>query len=252
LGGNGGANPANDDDGTPGQAYANESIEPVTNKHATSLNPYLHSAGRRAYQESHGEYVIAAQRWRLIGMTALIVAGVAVTVMIASQSQVVPYVVKVDRLGAAVAVDRADLAAKPDKAVIVAQLARWVMAVRSVWVDAGAQRGLAKEAYAVINARANAYGTLSDHMHAHNPFERAKTETMAVEVLSVLPISGDSWRIEWREETRSRDGVRAGAREFQATITISFNPPRDEATIRANPSGLYINSFSWAERLGGK
>ena len=226
----------------------------MTNKRATSLNPYLHSAGRRAYQESHGEYVIAAQRWRLIGMTALIVAGVAVTgmVMIASQSQVVPYGVKVDRLGAAVAVDRADVASKPDKAVIVAQLARWVMAVRSVWVDAGAQRGLVKEAYAMINARADAYGTLNDHMRAHDPFERAKTETIAVEVLSVLPISGDSWRTEWREETRSRDGVRAGSREFQATATISFNPPSDEATIRANPSGLYINSFSWAERLGGK
>ena len=226
----------------------------MTNKQVASLNPYLHSAGRRVYQESHGEYVIAARRWRLIGMTALIVAALATTgmVMIASQSQVVPYVVKVDRLGAAVAVDRADIAAKPDKAVIVAQLARWVMAVRSVWVDAGAQRGLVKEAYAMINARADAYGTLNDHMRAHDPFERAKTETIAVEVLSVLPISGDSWRIEWREETRSRDGVRAGAREFQATATISFNPPSDEATIRANPSGLYINSFSWAERLGGK
>ena len=226
----------------------------MTNKHATSLNPYLQSAGRRAYQESHGEYVIAARRWRLIGMTALIVAMLATTgmVMIVSQSQVVPYVVKVDRLGTAVAVDRADIASKPDKAVIVAQLARWVMAVRSVWVDAGAQRGLVKEAYAMINARADAYGTLNDHMRAHDPFERAKTETIAVEVLSVLPISSDSWRIEWREETRSRDGVRAGVREFQATATISFNPPSDEATIRANPSGLYINSFSWAERLGGK
>ena len=226
----------------------------MTNTRATSLNPYLLSAGRQAYQESHGEYVIAARRWRVMGLAALTVAALATTgmVMIASQAQIVPYVVKVDRLGAAVAVDRADLASKPDKAVIIAQLARWVMAVRSVWVDAGAQRGLVKEAYAMINARADAYGALNDHMRAHDPFERAKTETIAVEVLSVLPISGDSWRIEWREETRSRDGVRAGAREFQATVTISFNPPSDEATIRANPSGLYINSFSWAERLGGK
>ena len=31
----------------------------MTNTRATSLNPYLLSAGRRAYQESHGEYVIA-------------------------------------------------------------------------------------------------------------------------------------------------------------------------------------------------
>ena len=226
----------------------------MTTPHEGTLNPYLHSAGRRAYQESHREHVVAAQRWRVIGVLALLVAcgSVAGMVMLASQAQIVPYVVKVDRLGASIAVDRADIASKPDKSVIVAQLARWVMAVRSVWVDAGAQRGLVKEAYAMINARADAYGALNDHMRAHDPFERAKTETIAVEVQSVLPISGDSWRIEWREETRSRDGVRSGAREFQATVTISFNPPRDEATIRANPSGLYINSFSWAERLGGK
>jgi type IV secretion system protein VirB5 len=226
----------------------------MTTPQYEQLNPYLHSAGRRAYQDSYREHVIAARRWRITGVLALIVAGMSVTglVMIAGQAQVVPYVVKVDRLGAAVATQRADLAAKPDKAVIVAQLARWVMAVRSVWVDAGAQRGLVKEAYAMINARADAYGVLNDHMRAHDPFQRAKTETVAVEVLSVLPLSADSWRIEWREETRSRDGVRAGAREYQATVTVSFNPPTDEATIRANPSGLYINSFSWAERLGGK
>jgi type IV secretion system protein VirB5 len=226
----------------------------MTTPRDEQLNPYLHSAGRRAYQDSYREQVVAARRWRITGVLALIVAGISVTglVMIAGQAQVVPYVVKVDRLGAAVAAHRADIAAKPDKAVIVAQLARWVMAVRSVWVDAGAQRGLVKEAYAMINARADAYGVLNDHMRAHDPFQRAKTETIAVEVLSVLPISADSWRIEWREETRSRDGVRAGAREYQATVTVSFNPPNDEATIRANPSGLYINSFSWAERLGGK
>jgi type IV secretion system protein TrbF len=226
----------------------------MTTPQDEALNPYLHSAGRRAYQDSYREHVVAARRWRITGMLALIVAGLSVTgmVMIASQAQVVPYVVKVDRLGAAVAAHRADIAAKPDKAVIVAQLARWVTAVRSVWVDAGAQRGLVKEAYAMINARADAYGVLNDHMRAHDPFQRAKTETIAVEVLSVLPLSPDSWRIEWREETRSRDGVRAGAREYQATVTVSFNPPTDEATIRANPSGLYINSFSWAERLGGK
>jgi type IV secretion system protein VirB5 len=226
----------------------------MTTPQDEQLNPYLHSAGRRAYQDSYREHVIAARRWRITGVLALIVAGVSVTglVMIAGQAQVVPYVVKVDRLGAAVAAHRADLAAKPDRSVIVAPLARWVMAVRSVWVDAGAQRGLVKEAYAMINARADAYGVLNEHMRAHDPFQRAKTETIAVEVLSVLPISADSWRIEWREETRSRDGVRAGAREYQATVTVSFNPPTDEATIRANPSGLYINSFSWAERLGGK
>jgi type IV secretion system protein VirB5 len=173
-----------------------------------SLNPYL--AARQEWNERYGSSIARAHAWRLTAILALIIAALATggLVLIASQSQIVPYVVKVDRLGTAIAVDRADRAERPDEAVIVAQLARWVTAVRSVYADAAAQRTLVKEGYAMINRRGDAFGALNDHMRAHDPFERAKTETVAVEVESVLPISGDSWRLEWREEVRGRDGAR--------------------------------------------
>ncbi len=224
----------------------------MTVNEPAGVNPYL--TGRGGHLEAHARYVIAARNWRWTGILALIVAALSVAgmIMVATQSQVVPYVVKVDKLGEAVPVGHADRAAKPNKAVIVAQLARWITAVRSVWVDAGAQRGLVKEAYAMINARADAFGKLNDHMRAHDPFERAKTETVSVDVRSVLPITADSWRIEWREEIRARDGQRIKSREYTATVTVAFNPPRDEATIRVNPMGLYINSYDWAERLGAQ
>ena len=213
------------------------------------LGPYL--AARQEWNERYGSYIAQAHAWRLTALIALIIAALATggLVLIASQAQVVPYVVKVDRLGTAIAVDRADRAERPDEAVIVAQLARWVAAVRSVYADAAAQRALVKEGYAMINRRGDAFGALNDHMRAHDPFERAKTETVAVEVESVLPISGDSWRLEWREDVRGRDGARLSSSQHQATVTISFNPPRDEATLRINPSGLYINTFHWARRL---
>jgi type IV secretion system protein VirB5 len=213
------------------------------------LSPYL--AARQEWNERYGSYIAQAHAWRLTALIALVIAVIATggLVLIASQSQVVPYVVKVDRLGTAIAVDRADRAERPDEAVIVAQLARWVAAVRSVYADATAQRALVKEGYAMINRRGEAFVALNDHMRAHDPFERAKTETVAVEVESVLPISGDSWRLEWREDVRGRDGARLSSSQHQATVTISFNPPRDEATLRINPSGLYINSFHWARRL---
>jgi type IV secretion system protein VirB5 len=212
-------------------------------------DPYL--AARQEWNERYGSYIAQAQAWRVTAVLALIIAAIASGgfVMVAGQNQVVPYVVKVDKLGAALAVDRADEAQRPDKLVTVAQLARWVTAVRSVYVDAGAQRALVKEGYAMINRRGDAFGMINEHMRGHDPFERAKTETVAVEVQSVLPISGDSWRLEWREDVRGRDGVRVSSVQYQATVSISFNAPRDEATIRANPSGLYINAFNWAQRL---
>ena len=218
-------------------------------KTAQNLNPYL--AARQEWNERYGSYIAQAYAWRLTALIALAIAAIASfgLVMVAGQNQVVPYVVKVDKLGSAVAVTRADRAERPDEPVIVAQLARWVTAVRSVYVDAGAQRALVKEGYAMINRRGDAFGALNDYMRATDPFERAKTETVAVEVESVLPISGDSWRLEWREDVRGRDGARLSSSEYQATVNISFNPPTDEATLRINPSGLYINAFHWARRL---
>jgi type IV secretion system protein TrbF len=216
---------------------------------ATSSAAYL--AARQEWLERYGDYIAQARNWRMVALLSLIVAGVALTslVLLARQSRVVPYVVKVDRLGDAVAVERADAAAQPDEAIIKAQLARWLTAVRSVYVDAAAQRALIAEAYAMINRLGSAYGALNDYMRAHDPFERAKTETVAVQVESVLPIAGASWRVEWREEVRSRDGGRVSSTQYQASVSMSFNPPTDEATLRLNPTGLYINSFHWAKRL---
>jgi type IV secretion system protein TrbF len=90
---------------------------------------------------------------------------------------------------------------------------------------------------------------MNAHMRARDPFERAKTETVTVEVHSVLPVSPQTWRVEWREETRKRDGTEPVSTEMQATITLAFAAPADEATLRLNPSGLYVNAFNWAERL---
>jgi type IV secretory pathway TrbF-like protein len=221
------------------------------NEGATASPRTVYLAARQEWLERYGDYIAQARNWRMVALLALIVAGIALTslMMLARQSRVVPYVVKVDRLGEAVAVERADAAAQPDEAIIKAQLARWLTAVRSVYVDAAAQRTLITEAYAMINRLGSAYGALNEYMRAHDPFERAKTETVAVQVESVLPIAGTSWRVEWREEVRGRDGSRIASSQHQASVSMSFNPPTDEATLRLNPTGLYINSFHWAKRL---
>jgi type IV secretion system protein VirB5 len=208
-------------------------------------------AARQEWLERYGDYIAAARSWRRVAFLALITAVLAIALLIwtGTQAQVVPYVVKVDRVGSIVSVERADRIGRPDAALITAQLARWISAVRTVYVDAAAQRALITEGYAMINRLGDAYGALNDHMRVHDPFERAKAETVAVDVQSVLPIAGDSWRIEWKEDSRGRDGALLTSVQYQASVTLSFSPPRDEATIRANPLGLYISAFSWARRL---
>ena len=134
-------------------------------------------------------------------------------------------------------------------ALLMASLARWIADVRSVYTDAGAQRTLINEGYAFIDAHSDAFAAMNDHMRAHNPFERAQTETVSVSVESVLAISENSWRIEWREETRTRDGREPTTKHWQAQAAIAFNKPDDEKTLRLNPLGIYVTAFNWSERL---
>lgn len=216
---------------------------------SSAENPYL--AAEQKWLERYGTYIQAAYHWRLIGVLSLLACIVATVglVMVASQSQVVPYVVQVDKLGQAVAVSRADVATKYGKEVTIAQLGRWITAVRTVYTDPAAQRLFIMEGYAMINRKGASFEVLNDYMRSNDPFKRAETETVSINIQSILPLTADSWRIEWSEEVRGLDGKLTSTTNYTANVTISFNPPRDEATIRINPIGLYINNFNWARRL---
>lgn len=214
---------------------------------AWATQTYLQA--RQEYNERYGEFVENAKRWRLAALGALgisIILAIGL-IAVATQQKIVPYVVAVDDLGSAVAVSRAESAQRPDERVMKATLAEWVSNVRSVYVDKGAQVRIAKKAYAVMSGPASA--KLTDYMKANHPYERAKTQTVTIKVQSVLPLSEETWRVEWLEEERNREGLLQQAIPMQATITTMISPPTDEATILKNPMGIYIRSFNWAERV---
>lgn len=214
------------------------------------INPYL--AARKSLQEL---YSTQHNREKLLFMIALgalalnivLVAGIVIT---ATQNKVVPYVVAVNELGDALPVQRADRASPVDERIIRAHLARWVKNVRNVSMDATAQRAMLLEAYANINRNAPAYGELNEHFQKHDPFARSKDELVKVNIESVLPISANTWRVEWKEQVRGRkDGKLLSESPYQATITTSINPPEDEKNILVNPLGIYVDDLSWSQRL---
>jgi type IV secretory pathway TrbF-like protein len=216
---------------------------------AETTNPYLNA--RQEWNERYGSYIASAAAWRLTALASLCIAAIAVVgvVYIGSQNRIVPYVVAVDQIGTAVSVGRADVAGPIDPRVMRATLARWISNVRSVYVDAGAQRVLLKEAYATVNRRGAAYNALNDHFRSHDPFERARQETVMVDVQSVLPLTESTWRVEWREEQRGRDGTLISTQQMQATVSVIVSPPTDERAALLNPLGIFVNTFNWSARL---
>ena len=215
-------------------------------------NPHsaIYLAARREWNERYGSYIAQAHAWRLTALASIGVALVAVVgvVWIGTQNRIVPYVVQTDRLGDAIAIRRADVSPPADPRLIRAQLARWVDDVRSVYVDVAAEKRVITEAYAMVDRNAASASALNDWFSHNDPFRRAQDDTVAVAVESVLPLSATTWRVEWREDTRGRQGALESSQQWQATVTVNISPPTEEAEILVNPTGLYVESFDWSQR----
>ena len=162
-----------------------KTVEPAAANAAAFDNPYL--SARREWNERYGDYIARARSWRWAAFAALAVSLVLAIGVVwqAAQSKVVPYVVEVDKLGDAVAVARADRATTTDVRVVKAQLAAWIVDVRSVSSDPLAQKSALSRSYAMTAATATIF--LNDYYRQHSPFGQSRT--VAVSVDAVLPVS---------------------------------------------------------------
>ena len=95
-----------------------------------------------------------------------------------------------------------------------------------------------------------AYSALAAYHRDHNPYQRAQKETVEVSWHGASLIGGDTWQIEWTETVRSRANKLIGEPiTFVATVTTRVAAPTDEDTITKNPFGIYVQQFSWTERI---
>lgn len=206
---------------------------------------------RRTWNERYGDYIQQRDRFGLIAILAIGVAGVSVAgnVYQASQSKVVPYVVQVDKLQTVMPVGPADRAARADPRIVRAELANLIVDLRSVYGDAAASRQSIIRAYNRIDRKGPAFVLVNEFMMANDPFKRAQTELVSVKVDSVLHQAGDVWRVEWTETVRDRSGSIVSARPWSALITTKIIPPTTEAGLLTNPLGVYATDLSWSARI---
>ena len=222
-----------------------DSIETPT----AANTPYL--AARREWNERHGNYIARAHHWRLAALGSLLVSAILAAGLVwqASRSRIVPYVVEVDQLGQAVAVKPAERTGPTDPRVIKAQLAFFIVSARTVSTDTPLLKRALWDTYGMAGPQARAY--LDEYYREHSPFDRADRETVAAEINAVLPQTEQSYQVTWTETARDRQGRPAGQTHWQASLTITISPPRDEKTILAgkNPLGIYVATLNWTQKL---
>ncbi len=218
-------------------------------------NPYL--SARRTWNDHMRGVQSSRTMWQLLALLCLLIALAAVggVIAIGSQSKFIPYVVQVNKLGEAVAVARADMAGETDPRVVHASLASFINDLRMVTPDVALQRKAIFRAYAMLanndpaTAKANQWFNGSE---LSSPFKRAETQTVNVEIISVIPQSPETWQVDWLEKIYGRQGhlteqpfkMRALLRIYNKPTT----PSTTEEQIRNNPLGIYIQDFSWSKQ----
>lgn len=212
-------------------------------------NPYL--AARQEWNERYGSYVRAASAWRLVGITSLLMAviGVSYALYQSTQVKLVPYIVEVDKLGAATSAGFPQQIEYADPRVVRATLGSFVANFRSVTPDAVVQKQYVDRTYALLRTSDPATEKVNAWFRSNSPFDRARTMTVAIEVTNIVPLSNQSFQVDWTEYERDRQGKETGVRRYRGIATVTLTPPQDEAVIRLNPIGLYLQDFDWTAQL---
>lgn len=213
----------------------------------TETDPYLNA--RREWNERYGSYIARARSWRYAAFAAIFLSTILAVgvIWLASQSKLVPYVVEVDKLGQALAVTRADRASIADQRIVKAQLAAWIVDVRSVSSDPIAEKAWLARAYSLVDSSGAAF--LNEYYKEDSPFDAGQQQTVACSIDEVLPISDKTYQLEWTEDSRDLQGRLFKTTHWQASLEIGFNPPTDESEMLRNPLGIYIHTISWTQHL---
>ena len=212
-------------------------------------NPYL--AARQEWNERYGSYVMAARAWRIVGITGMLVAviGFSYALYQSTQVKLVPYIVEVDRLGTAASAGFPQQIEYADARVVRATLGSFVSNFRSVTPDAVVQKQYIDRTYALLRTSDPATEKINAWFRGNSPFDRALTMTVAIEVTNIVPLSNQSYQVDWTEFQRDRQGKELGTRRYRGIATVTLTPPQDEAVIRFNPIGLYLRDFEWTAQL---
>ncbi|MDH7976124.1 conjugal transfer protein TrbF [Sphingomonas sp. AR_OL41] len=212
--------------------------EPVT--------PYQRAA--QAWDDRIGAARFQARSWRYAFFGMLVLSGGLAGGLIwqGARGSIVPWVVEVDKLGAAQAVAPASADYRPTDPQIAFHLARFIEDVRSIATDPVVVRQDWLRAYDFTTQRGAV--ALNDYARANDPFAEIGKVQVAVDVSSVIRASNDSFRIAWVER-RYRDGSLAATEHWSAILTVVVQQPVTPDALRRNPLGLFVNAINWSKEL---
>ena len=115
--------------------------------------------------------------------------------------------------------------------------------------DPIAQRKAIDRVYAHLAMGSEAQAFVTAFYRADPPQKRGQTQTVSIDVKSVLPNSNRTYEIEWIETTHDLNGGIVSTDHWKGSFTIALNPPTEERLMRVNPLGIYVTDAAWTKVL---
>tara|TARA_B110000879_G_scaffold212755_1_gene310720 strand:- start:6101 stop:6853 length:753 start_codon:yes stop_codon:yes gene_type:complete len=216
-----------------------------------NINPYLNA--RRSWNTHTAGLLKSLHLWQLVGISSLLISVTAVSglISVGSQSKFVPLVFQQDASGNTLSVTRADKVTSANIDDYRAAAAHFIENLRLVSVDYELQKKAVFQVYSYLNNNDSALTKVQEVYKGKNnlnPFERAATELVNVEVRSVLQESESTWQVDWVETFRNRDGtLKTEPVVMKALVTMYQNDELNDIsseTILKNPHLIYVRDFN--------
>ena len=212
-------------------------------KTSQPVTPYQKAA--QVWDERIGSARVQARNWRLmaLGCLAATLTFALALVWQSAQGTLIPYVVEVDKLGAARAVAPATAGYSPTDPQIAFHLARFIEHVRARPADPVVLRDNWLRAYDFTTDRGAV--ALNDFARESDPFARIGEIQITAEISSVIRASDASFRVAWIER-RYQSNQLERTEHWTAILTITLQPPREAEKLRKNPLGIYVHAINWS------
>jgi type IV secretory pathway TrbF-like protein len=208
---------------------------------------FLHAL--RMHQSASLIPIRSARNSRIAFLAMFVVAcgSLSLNCYQATTAKVIPYIVEVDQQRVARVVGpAAKLSRVPDAQDIQAAVARFVERVRLVSSDPDMTLSALKEAWAY--ARGPARNQINDYVDATKPFDRAATQRVSAQIVSVIAATSDSWQVDWKETRTDTSGAVIDSALWRGLFRVQVDPKvekdKDEVFMK-NPRGIFVQEFDW-------
>lgn len=212
-----------------------------------SKNPYtLGQIGRREWNDRYDNLAESRRHWQWAFAAVIILVIIQSIFMgrLAMRSSIQPFVVETNH-GLPYAIEPVHDVAIQDPRIVNYALNQFIINVRGVVRDTGAEKNLLNKAYSFSAGKTKNF--LRDYFSTHDPFKTAAQNTVTIQIINSLPISKNTWQITWDETKNDVNSDKPIQKtRWMAQLHYEFGPINSRF-IMDNPFGIYVTDLTWSE-----